>query len=66
MGKVNHIAIAVPDLEKATSLYRDVLGARVSDKQVHDSTNVSAAMFWPLGLAVSIQNQHSGSLSLVG
>ncbi|XP_046373659.1 methylmalonyl-CoA epimerase, mitochondrial-like [Haliotis rufescens] len=33
VGKVNHIAIAVPDLEKATSLYRDVLGARVSDKQ---------------------------------
>ncbi|CAL8403852.1 unnamed protein product [Boreogadus saida] len=32
LGKLNHIAIAVPDIEKATSLYRDVLGATVSDK----------------------------------
>ncbi|XP_044207244.1 methylmalonyl-CoA epimerase, mitochondrial [Thunnus albacares] len=32
LGKLNHIAIAVPDMEKATSLYRDVLGATVSDK----------------------------------
>ncbi|XP_033902874.1 methylmalonyl-CoA epimerase, mitochondrial-like [Acipenser ruthenus] len=31
LGRLNHIAIAVPDLEKAISLYRDVLGARVSD-----------------------------------
>lgn len=32
LGRLNHIAIAVPDMEKATSLYRDVLGATVSDK----------------------------------
>ncbi|XP_034047924.1 methylmalonyl-CoA epimerase, mitochondrial [Thalassophryne amazonica] len=32
LGRLNHVAIAVPDLEKATSLYRDVLGATVSDK----------------------------------
>lgn len=32
LGRLNHIAIAVPDMEKATALYRDVLGARVSDK----------------------------------
>uniref|UniRef100_H2XQG7 Methylmalonyl-CoA epimerase, mitochondrial n=2 Tax=Ciona intestinalis TaxID=7719 RepID=H2XQG7_CIOIN len=31
LGKLNHVAIAVPDLEKATSLYRDVLQAPVSD-----------------------------------
>ncbi|CAN9507147.1 unnamed protein product [Ophioblennius macclurei] len=31
LGRLNHIAIAVPDIEKATSLYRDVLGATVSD-----------------------------------
>ncbi|XP_019858427.1 PREDICTED: methylmalonyl-CoA epimerase, mitochondrial-like [Amphimedon queenslandica] len=30
VGKINHVAIAVPDLEKATSLYRDILGANVS------------------------------------
>ncbi|XP_014030949.1 methylmalonyl-CoA epimerase, mitochondrial isoform X1 [Salmo salar] len=32
LGRLNHIAIAVPDMEKATALYRDVLGAQVSDK----------------------------------
>ncbi|XP_030622356.1 methylmalonyl-CoA epimerase, mitochondrial [Chanos chanos] len=31
LGKLNHVAIAVPDLEKATALYRDVLGAKVSE-----------------------------------
>lgn len=31
IGKLNHIAIAVPDLGKATEFYHDVLGARVSD-----------------------------------
>ena len=30
IGKLNHVAIVVPDLEKATALYRDVLGAKVS------------------------------------
>jgi len=34
LGKLNHVAIAVPDLEKATKLFRDVLGANVSDPQV--------------------------------
>ena len=31
IGKLNHIAIAVPDLTAAASLYRDTLGAKVSD-----------------------------------
>nr|XP_009490119.1 PREDICTED: methylmalonyl-CoA epimerase, mitochondrial [Pelecanus crispus] len=30
LGRLNHVAIAVPDLEKAQSLYKDVLGAQVS------------------------------------
>ncbi len=34
LGRVNHIAIAVPDIDKATASYRDVLGASVSQKQV--------------------------------
>lgn len=33
IGRINHIAIAVPDLVAATSTYRDVLGARVSQAQ---------------------------------
>ena len=31
IGKLNHIAIAVPDLNAAAALYRDTLGAKVSD-----------------------------------
>jgi methylmalonyl-CoA/ethylmalonyl-CoA epimerase len=30
IGRLNHVAIAVPDLEKAAAIYRDVLGAKVS------------------------------------
>lgn len=30
LGRVNHIALAVPDMEKAIAAYRDMLGARVS------------------------------------
>ena len=31
IGRVNHVAIAVPDLDAATAIYRDTLGARVSE-----------------------------------
>lgn len=31
IGRLNHVAMVVPDLEAACALYRDVLGARVSD-----------------------------------
>jgi len=30
IGRLNHVAIAVPDLEQAASVYRDSLGAKVS------------------------------------
>ncbi|GAB6053579.1 methylmalonyl-CoA epimerase [Magnetospira thiophila] len=30
IGRLNHVAIAVPDLEAATATYRDVLGGKVS------------------------------------
>ena len=30
IGRLNHVAIAVPDLAAATALYRDTLGAKVS------------------------------------
>ncbi|MCX7631303.1 MAG: methylmalonyl-CoA epimerase, partial [Geminicoccaceae bacterium] len=31
IGRLNHVAIAVPDLEAARAFYRDVLGAEVSE-----------------------------------
>ena len=30
IGRLNHVAIAVSDLDRSTALYRDTLGARVS------------------------------------
>jgi methylmalonyl-CoA/ethylmalonyl-CoA epimerase len=33
IGRLNHVAIVVPDLAAAASLYRDALGARVSPPQ---------------------------------
>jgi methylmalonyl-CoA/ethylmalonyl-CoA epimerase len=30
IGRLNHIAIAVPDVRKAAAVYRDILGAEVS------------------------------------
>uniref|UniRef100_A0A8C9DH96 Methylmalonyl-CoA epimerase, mitochondrial n=1 Tax=Prolemur simus TaxID=1328070 RepID=A0A8C9DH96_PROSS len=31
LGRLNHVAIAVPDLEKAATFYKNVLGAQVSE-----------------------------------
>lgn len=31
IGRLNHIAIAVPDLDAAVAVYRDTLGAKVTD-----------------------------------
>lgn len=33
LGRLNHVALAVPDLTRATAAYRDQLGARVSQPQ---------------------------------
>lgn len=33
IGKLNHIAFAVPDLSAAATVYRDTLGARVSEAE---------------------------------
>jgi methylmalonyl-CoA/ethylmalonyl-CoA epimerase len=43
IGRLNHVAIAVPDLEAAKATYRDVLGAVVSqsvDQPDHGVTTV--------------------------
>jgi methylmalonyl-CoA/ethylmalonyl-CoA epimerase len=33
IGRLNHVAIVVPDVQKAAAVYRDTLGARVSAPQ---------------------------------
>lgn len=32
IGRLNHVAIAVPDIDAAAAVYRDTLGAKVSPK----------------------------------
>ena len=59
IGKLNHVAIAVPDLTAATATYRDVLGANVSapqDVPEHGVTvvfvnlpNTKIELLYPLG-----------------
>lgn len=33
LGRLNHVALAVPDIEAASALYRNTLGARVTPPQ---------------------------------
>jgi methylmalonyl-CoA/ethylmalonyl-CoA epimerase len=59
IGRLNHVAIAVPDLETAAARYRDILGARVGEPQdepEHGVTvvfielpNTKIELLYPLG-----------------
>lgn len=75
IGRLNHVAIAVPDLEQAVAQYRDVLGAEVSeavDQVEHGVTtvfielpNTKIELLHPLGEASPIigfleKNQQGG------
>ena len=47
IGRLNHVAVAVPDLKAARALYRDVLGAAVSEPVAmpeHGVTTVFVAL----------------------
>ncbi|PIW29113.1 MAG: methylmalonyl-CoA epimerase [Rhodospirillales bacterium CG15_BIG_FIL_POST_REV_8_21_14_020_66_15] len=41
IGKLNHVAIAVPDLKAAAATYRDTLGAKVSPPQAEPDHGVT-------------------------
>ncbi len=41
IGRLNHVAIAVPDLNAAAALYRDALGAAVSQPAAHPEHGVT-------------------------
>ena len=41
IGRLNHIAIAVPDLDKASELYRSVMGAKVSAPKAQPAHGVT-------------------------
>lgn len=66
IGKLNHIAIAVPDLDAATGFYQTVLGANVSEAQhlpehgvttvFVDLGNTKLELLHPLGEDSPIRN----------
>jgi len=76
IGKLNHVAIAVSDLEAASATYRDVLGATVSapvDLPDHGVTtvfvelpNTKIELLLPLGenspIAKFVSNNPSGGM----
>lgn len=41
IGRLNHVAIAVPDLEKSAAQYRETLGASVSQPQAEPDHGVT-------------------------
>src|SRR6267154_2035761 len=43
IGRLNHIAIVVPDLDSAAAVYRDTLGARVSPAHALPAHGVTVA-----------------------
>jgi len=65
LGRLNHVAIAVPDLDAATATYRDTLGAKVTAPQAlpeHGVTvvfidlgNTKVELLHPLGEASPIR-----------
>jgi methylmalonyl-CoA/ethylmalonyl-CoA epimerase len=65
IGRLNHVAIAVPDLEAAMAQYRDTLGANVGapqDEPDHGVTvvfielpNTKIELLYPLGEGSPIQ-----------
>lgn len=65
LGRLNHIAIATPDLAKSASLYKNILGAEISEPQAlpdHGVTtifvnlgNTKLELLHPLGEKSPIQ-----------
>lgn len=76
LGRLNHVALAVPDLEKAAALYRDALGAEVGAPQAlpdHGVTvvfistgNTKIELLEPLGeaspIAAFLEKNPSGGM----
>jgi len=76
IGRLNHVAIVVPDLEAAAATYRDTLGAKVSqpvDMPAHGVTtvfvelpNTKIELLHPFGeaspIAKFLENNPSGGM----
>jgi methylmalonyl-CoA/ethylmalonyl-CoA epimerase len=76
LGRLNHVAIAVPDIVAASTIYRDTLGASVTDPQAlpeHGVTvvfidlgNTKIELLEPLGegspIAAFLEKNPSGGM----
>lgn len=76
LGRLNHVAIAVPDLAAASTVYRDTLGAKVTEPQAlpeHGVTvvfidvgNTKIELLEPLGeaspIAAFLEKNASGGM----
>ncbi|RWB22712.1 methylmalonyl-CoA epimerase [Mesorhizobium sp.] len=76
LGRLNHVALAVPDLAAATAAYRDTLGARLSEPRAlpeHGVTvvfvdvgNTKIELLEPLGnaspIAAFLEKNPSGGM----
>lgn len=76
IGRLNHVAIATADIEKSTAVYRDLLGAHVSEPQAlpeHGVTvvfialaNTKIELLQPLGdkspIAAFLEKNPSGGM----
>ena len=76
IGRLNHIAIAVPDLAVASARYRDMLGASVGEPQAlpeHgvtvvfiDTSNAKVELLEPLGeaspVAIFLEKNPTGGM----
>jgi methylmalonyl-CoA/ethylmalonyl-CoA epimerase len=76
IGRLNHVAIAVPDLDAAAAVYRDTLGAKVSAPQDEPDNGVTVVfvelentkieLLYPLGenspIAGFLEKNKSGGM----
>ncbi|EHK56641.1 methylmalonyl-CoA epimerase [Allomesorhizobium alhagi] len=76
LGRLNHVAIAVPDLAAASAVYRDTLGARLTEPQAlpeHgvtvvfiDTGNTKVELLEPLGedspIAAFLEKKPAGGM----
>ena len=62
IGRVNHIAIAVPDIERASNTWEQALGAKISEPQIlpeHGVKVVACAALRRVGVGFPRRDEHA-------
>ena len=66
IGRLNHVAIAVPDIEKAARVYRDVLGAEVSAVEAQPDHGVSTVFITLPNTKIELLEPHGEDSPIAG